>query len=109
MPPAEFAAEGVYCTGDDCHKIQPKWERDKSEVMPPKSTVDAVWTVEGFGAGKGSSGGIAPIHLGDTAVAEKAQNEEKLAPKSASAPKPALKKKSAKASHASAVARKARR
>jgi hypothetical protein len=66
MPPAEFAAEGVYCTGDDCHKVQPKWERDKREVMPPKSSVQAVWTVAGFGAGRGSSGGIAPIHFGDT-------------------------------------------
>jgi hypothetical protein len=76
MPPAEFAAEGVYCTGDDCHKIQPKWERDKRDVMPPRSSVSAVWTVEGFGTGKGSSGGIAPIHFGDTAnVAEKAENE----------------------------------
>src|SRR3979490_1331371 len=83
MPPAEFAAEGVYCTGDDCHKVQPKWERDKREVMPPKSSVQAVWTVEGFGAGKGSSGGIAPIHFGDTpAATEKSQNEERLGPKS---------------------------
>src|SRR5256885_4335376 len=109
MPPAEFAAEGVYCTGDDCHKVQPKWERDKREVMPPKSSVQAVWTVEGFGTGKGSARGMAPIHFGDTAVAEKAGNEEKLAPKSASAPKPALKKKPAKPAHAGAVARKARR
>src|SRR5262249_21200009 len=23
MPPPEFAAQGVYCTGDDCHKIEP--------------------------------------------------------------------------------------
>jgi TPP-dependent pyruvate/acetoin dehydrogenase alpha subunit len=82
MPPAELAAEGVYCTGDACHKIQPKWERDKREVMPPKSSVSAVWTVEGFGVGKGSSGGIAPIHFGDTAaVQENEENEEKLAPK----------------------------
>jgi TPP-dependent pyruvate/acetoin dehydrogenase alpha subunit len=82
MPPAEFAAEGVYCTGDDCHKIQPRWERDKREVMPPRSSVQAVWTVEGFGTGKRSSGGIAPIHFGDTAGAQKnAENEEKLAPK----------------------------
>jgi len=82
MPPAEFAAEGVYCTGDACHKIQPKWERDKREVMPPKSSVSAVWTVEGFGAGKGSSGGMAPIHFGDTAGAqEKAENEENAPPK----------------------------
>src|SRR2546421_7937254 len=108
MPPAEFAAEGVYCTGDDCHKIRPKWERDKSEVMPPKSSIEAVWTVEGFGAGKGSSAGIAPIHFGDTAAAaEKAESEEKLAPK---VPKKTLnKKKAPKAAPSGATARKARR
>jgi len=66
MPPAEFAAEGVYCSGDDCHKIRPKWERPISEVTPPKSSVAAVWTVAGFGSGKGSGGGSAPIHFGDT-------------------------------------------
>src|SRR5258708_16441887 len=84
MPPAEFAAEGVYCTGDDCHKIEPKWERDKREVMPPKSSVSAVWTVEGFGVGKGSSGRMAPINFADTAGRQKkAQSEQQLAPKSA--------------------------
>ncbi len=98
MPPAEFAAEGVYCTGDACHKIQPRWERDKREVMPPKSNVSAVWTVEGFGAGKGSSGGIAPIHFGDTAGAqEKAENGDKLTPKS---PVKTVGKKSAKVASA---------
>ena len=66
FPPAEFAAEGVYCSGSECHNIQPRWERDKSEVMPPKSCVNPVWTVEGFGAGKASGGGMAPIHFGDT-------------------------------------------
>lgn len=67
MPPPEFAAEGVYCTGDNCHKIQPRWERPLEEVMPPKSSVEAVWTVAGFGRGKTSdSGGNAPIHFGDT-------------------------------------------
>jgi TPP-dependent pyruvate/acetoin dehydrogenase alpha subunit len=94
MPPAEFAAQGVYCAGDDCHKIQPNWERDQHEVMPPKSSVDAVWLVEGFGAGKGTSGGMAPIHFGDTDTAqERTKNEEKLAPK---APAKTLPKKSAK-------------
>jgi hypothetical protein len=109
MPPAEFAAEGVYCTGDDCHKVQPKWERDKREVMPPKSSVQAVWTVEGFGAGKGSGGGMAPIHFGDTTptAAERTDNEEKLAPKSPQ--KTIVKKKSAKAAAVTAGARKARR
>src|SRR5215468_3926170 len=64
MPPAEFAAQGVYCPGDACHKIEPKWERSKAEVTPPRSTVAPVWTIEGFGEGQGSSGGQAPIHFG---------------------------------------------
>jgi len=66
MPPPEFAEYGVYCTGDDCHKIRPKWERPVAEVSPPKSSVAAVWSVEGFGSGKSSGGGSAPIHFGDT-------------------------------------------
>jgi hypothetical protein len=66
MPPPEFAATGVYCTGDDCHKIKPKRERPIAEVMPPKSSVKAVWTVAGFGSGKSSRGANAPIHFGDT-------------------------------------------
>ncbi len=81
MPPPELAEKGVYCTGDDCHKITPKWERDKSEVMPPKSSIDASWMVEGFGRGKGSGGGTAPIHFGDTAQSEERKEvEEKLSP-----------------------------
>jgi hypothetical protein len=66
MPPAEFAAAGVYCTGEDCHKIRAKWERPVAEVTPPKSSVRAVWTVDGFGSGRGSGGASAPIHFGDT-------------------------------------------
>jgi TPP-dependent pyruvate/acetoin dehydrogenase alpha subunit len=66
MPPAEFAEQGVYCAGDDCHRVAPKWQRPISEVTPPKSSVAAVWTVQGFGSGKGSGGGSAPIHFGDT-------------------------------------------
>ena len=70
MPPAELVHEGVYCTGDDCHKIRPKWERDIKEVTPPRSSVDPVWTVEGFGRGKIHSSGNAPIHFGDVKPAE---------------------------------------
>jgi TPP-dependent pyruvate/acetoin dehydrogenase alpha subunit len=77
MPPAEFAEHGVYCTGDDCHKIRAKWERPVAELTPPKSSVPAVWTVEGFGSGKGSGGGSAPIHFGDTEKHE--QKEEAVA------------------------------
>ena len=133
MPPAEFAAEGVYCSGDDCHKIRPKWERPISEVTPPKSSVAAVWTVAGFGSGKGSGGGSAPIHFGDTqkndgsgradtevpeAVAETIEAAAKpRAVKSNGAKpannRPAGKKSAAKAAAASAgkstAARKARR
>ena len=82
MPPPELAAQGVYCTGDDCHKVAPKWARDKAEVTPPNSSVVAVWNVQGFGQGKGSGGKNAPIHFGDTPAAqEEAVNEGKLAPK----------------------------
>ncbi|HKT46611.1 MAG TPA: thiamine pyrophosphate-dependent dehydrogenase E1 component subunit alpha, partial [Candidatus Acidoferrales bacterium] len=93
MPPAEFAAEGVYCTGDDCHKIRPQWARDRAEVMPPKSSVKPVWVIEGFGAGKGSDVKNAPIHFGDTTVPALDASEEKQAPK---APVKPAGKKSAK-------------
>ncbi|PYU65455.1 MAG: hypothetical protein DMG49_24175, partial [Acidobacteria bacterium] len=66
LPPAELAETGVYCTGDDCHKIRVKWERPIEEVTPPRSSVEAVWTVPGFGSGQGSGGANAPIHFGDT-------------------------------------------
>src|SRR5437773_5212217 len=70
MPPAEFAEGGVYCAGDDCHKIRAKWERPIAEVTPPRSSVKAVWTVPGFGSGKGSGGANAPMHFGDTQTAQ---------------------------------------
>jgi len=76
MPPAELAETGVYCTGDDCHRIRAKWERPMAEVTPPRSSVDAVWTVPGFGSGQGSGGANAPIHFGDTPSAEHAVGNE---------------------------------
>jgi len=65
MPPPEIAEQGVYCTGDDCHKIRAKWERPVDELLPPKSCVEPVWLVEGFGRGGSSSGVSARIHFGD--------------------------------------------
>lgn len=106
FPPAEFAEHGVYCTGDDCHKIRAKWERPVSEVTPPKSSGPAVWAVEGFGTGKSSGGGSAPIHFGDTEKHD-AKPEPAASPNGAkAAAKPA-----AKAAKKSAVAatRKAKR
>jgi Dehydrogenase E1 component len=87
MPPPELASEGVYCTGDDCHNIRPKWERPISEVTPPKSSVEPVWIVEGFGRGKTSSRENAPIHFGDTQQpAEEATAKTKSPAKSATKP-----------------------
>jgi TPP-dependent pyruvate/acetoin dehydrogenase alpha subunit len=112
MPPAELAETGVYCTGDDCHKIRAKWERPVAEVSPPKSSVAAVWTIPGFGSGKGSGGANAPIHFGDTpAAAEKSVSVSKPANEGKPAAKVAAKasaKKTLKAGAASA-SRKARR
>ncbi len=103
LPPPELADIGVYCTGDDCHKIRAKWERPIAEVTPPRSSVEAVWMVPGFGSGQGSGGGHAPIHFGDTQPAET---------KPAEAGKPAVKapakvapKKTVKAVSASRKAR----
>jgi TPP-dependent pyruvate/acetoin dehydrogenase alpha subunit len=82
MPPPELAEQGVYCTGDDCHKVAAKWQRDQAEVTPPRSNVPAVWKVAGFGEGKGSGGKHAPIHFGDTpAPAALAENQAKMAPR----------------------------
>ena len=88
MPPPELAETGVYCTGHDCHKIRAKWERPVAEVTPPRSRVEAVWTVPGFGSGKGSGGGNAPIHFGDTPPVEHTVGNEA---KSTNGRKPAAK------------------
>jgi TPP-dependent pyruvate/acetoin dehydrogenase alpha subunit len=105
MPPPELAAQGVYCTGDDCHKIRPNWERPISEVTPPKSSVDPVWIVEGFGRGKSASRENAPIHFGDTQPAA-----EEPAAKTKSLAKPATKPPARKSPPAKSAARgKARR
>ncbi len=47
FPPPELAEQGVYCEG--CHTIEPEWRRPKEELMPPKSSVKAQWTVDDFG------------------------------------------------------------
>jgi hypothetical protein len=97
---------------DECHKITAKWERPVSEVTPPKSSTTAVWTVAGFGSGKGSGGANAPIHFGDTTSRAETSDEEVAAGNGSKAPaKQAAKsgaKNPAKAAAASA-SRKARR
>src|SRR6266568_1186906 len=112
LPPGELAETGVYCTGDECHKIRAKWERPIAEVTPPKSSVAAVWTIPGFGSGKGSGGTNAPIHFGDTQTAVgKPASEAKSANDGKPVAKVAVKaaaKKTVKTARASA-SRKARR
>src|SRR6267142_911491 len=108
LPPPELAETGVYCTGDDCHKIRAKWERPVAEVTPPRSSVKAVWTVPGFGSGKGSGGENAPIHFGDTHPAAHAAQSTNGGKPAAKIPAKAAPKKAAKAGAASA-SRKARR
>jgi len=108
MPPPELAEKGVYCTGDDCHKIRPRWERAIAEVTPPKSSVEPVWSVPGFGRGAGSKGGVAAIHFGDTAAVSDAANREAASEKSASQA-PAKKSSKKSAARKPAAVRKARR
>jgi len=48
MAPPELAEQGVYCEG--CHTVEPDWRRPKQELLPPASSVEAVWHVTDFGA-----------------------------------------------------------
>src|SRR3989440_4096131 len=110
MPPPEFAEGGVYCTGDDCHKIQARWERPIAEVTPPKSSVKAVWTVPGFGSGKASDGANAPIHFGDTHASQhRVGNDTKSANGGKPAAKMAAKAAPKKTVKTAGASRKARR
>jgi TPP-dependent pyruvate/acetoin dehydrogenase alpha subunit len=84
MPPAETVGEGVYCEG--CHDPKPKWERPIAEVTPPRSRVEAVWSVPGFGRGKDVGMATTPLHF-DAAPAEKTEK--------AAAKKPAAKTRAA--------------
>jgi TPP-dependent pyruvate/acetoin dehydrogenase alpha subunit len=106
MPPPEFAETGVYCSGDECHKIRAKWERPIAEVTPPRASAEAVWTVPGFGSGASSRGAAAPIHFGDT------QAQPSDGPKSAGGAKLPVKtgaKKAVRAAASGGISRKARK
>jgi len=54
LPIPEQAKQGVYCEG--CHTVEAEWRRPKKEVMPPASSVEAIWKVADFGG----AGGPAP-------------------------------------------------
>jgi TPP-dependent pyruvate/acetoin dehydrogenase alpha subunit len=48
LPPAEMAAEGVYCEGPACHDIRPEWRRPLAEVTPPGASVRPEWIADKF-------------------------------------------------------------
>jgi TPP-dependent pyruvate/acetoin dehydrogenase alpha subunit len=48
FPPPETASEGVYCDGPLVNEAV--WKRPIAEVMPPKASVKAEWTVKDFGS-----------------------------------------------------------
>ncbi len=52
FPPPELAAQGVYC--EDCHSVEPDWQRPKEEVMPPRSSLKPPGT-----------GGLSVTHTGN--------------------------------------------
>jgi pyruvate dehydrogenase E1 component alpha subunit/2-oxoisovalerate dehydrogenase E1 component alpha subunit len=75
-PPPETAAEGVYCTGPECHNLKPKWERPIGELLPPLSSVEPVWSIEGFGRGVTSTSSSS-LHFGDVSGATSAEKPAK--------------------------------
>jgi len=106
FPPPELAEQGVYCDG--CHTIEADWKRPKAEVMPPKSSVEARWIVEDFGAlgfaPEAEAGDFAPLR----AVPLKTQKAAKTAAGSgngARAAKPAAAAKNSKSRPAKAPVR----
>jgi TPP-dependent pyruvate/acetoin dehydrogenase alpha subunit len=66
FPPPELATQGVYCDG--CHTIDADWKRPKSEVMPPKSSVEPVWKM--VNAGGMASGESLVVAAAEAGVAQ---------------------------------------
>jgi TPP-dependent pyruvate/acetoin dehydrogenase alpha subunit len=66
LPPPELAEQGVYCEG--CHTIQAEWKRPKEQVIPPKSSVRAVYEVADFGGIRGN-GALAAADISGPSVA----------------------------------------
>jgi TPP-dependent pyruvate/acetoin dehydrogenase alpha subunit len=87
-PPPELAERGVYCDG--CHTIEADWKRPKEEVMPPKSSIEAAWTVERFG-------GLEAEIPGAKEVAAAGDGGKRAAPLEKQAAKPMVKPAAPKA------------
>jgi TPP-dependent pyruvate/acetoin dehydrogenase alpha subunit len=74
FPPPELAEQGVYCDG--CHTIAAEWLRPKEEVMPPKSSVAATWTVTDFGDVAPPGAALDRHEVREPVRPEKARREE---------------------------------
>ena len=82
MPPPEFADEGVYCTGDECHKIRAEVGEaarggDAAEVEHCGGVVGGrIWGRQRFGREK-CADSLWRYHSCDSGIGD---NESKLAP-----------------------------
>jgi TPP-dependent pyruvate/acetoin dehydrogenase alpha subunit len=95
MPPPELAEQGVFCEG--CHTIEADWKRPKAEVMPPKSSVKAEWTVEDFGGLEQPVPEARPAAVAASGNGADGSRPPKAKPVAKAATKPAAKPKPAKA------------
>ncbi|MFY9530871.1 MAG: thiamine pyrophosphate-dependent dehydrogenase E1 component subunit alpha [Candidatus Acidiferrales bacterium] len=84
FPPPELAEQGVYCEG--CHTIQAEWKRPKEEVMPPKSSVRAVYEVADFGGISGDGAAAAASVSGPPLAAASGDGNGARVSKSAERP-----------------------
>jgi TPP-dependent pyruvate/acetoin dehydrogenase alpha subunit len=86
LPPPELAEEGVYCDG--CHKIEADWKRAKSEVSPPKSSIDPTWRLKDLPAYTQAAiaGGNGAKNPSQSQTAAAAPARSPAAQKSAAAP-----------------------
>jgi TPP-dependent pyruvate/acetoin dehydrogenase alpha subunit len=75
LPPPELAEQGVYCDG--CHEIKADWRRPKSEVTPPKSSIEAAWTVQSFGGIESEIPGSKEVGASDNGAKAPPAAEEK--------------------------------
>jgi TPP-dependent pyruvate/acetoin dehydrogenase alpha subunit len=84
FPPAELAAQGVYCDG--CHTVKADWKRPKEEVMPPRSNVKPEWRITSPEAAAAELAMKTRHCVADAKVAAKSKSRRK-SPRSRSNPK----------------------
>jgi len=75
FPPPELAEQGVYCEG--CHKIEPDWHRPVEELLPPKSSIEALWQVEDFGGLEEAANAAKPAAVSGDGARPPANKEQR--------------------------------